>query len=564
MSRIAWMLAMAVSALCAWVVAEERASRVVSTTQGPVRGYRRPHTSYYAFYSIPYATAPTGHQKFKAPLSPPTWEKIFDAKEEYIICPQNLMFMDMLQKDLNYKIKDDCLVINVFMPEKIINNLPVYVFVHGGGFQFGFGNMFNHTALIESGQIVVVNFNYRLGAHGFLCLGTEDVPGNAGMKDQVAALQWVKRNIANFGGNPDDVTLAGNSAGAAAAELLLLSKSTRGLFNKVIPESGSGAGVWAVQSKPLDIAKSYARLEGYKGVEDVFALEKFYKDLPFEQLQKNYFMDNKDNTMGFVPCIERKDSEYPFLTEAPTSIISKGDYEKLPLLVGFADMEGMSRLSFLEVWKEDMNENFSDFLPVDLHFNNDAEQQTAVREIKEFYFGDQEISAETALGFVNYISDVMFVYPAYRSVSLMAAAGSESLYLYLYAYPDEKLPGYPGVTGASHGTQSIALIDIICGEKKQMKDSEDFNKVKKLLADVWQNFIIKGDPTPPGSLAASALGTWRPMLAARPAHVLFNASSELRAELWPDRMALWERLYARHYRAPTPPPAPPTKTKTEL
>lgn len=119
--------------------------------------------------------------------------------------------------------------------------------------------------------------NYRVGIHGFLCLGTEDAPGNAGMKDQVALLRWVKKNIANFGGNPDDVTIGGHSSGSASVDLLMLSKSAEGLFNKVIPESGVSTSVFTIQSEPLENAKWFAKANNFTDVDDVYALEQFYK-----------------------------------------------------------------------------------------------------------------------------------------------------------------------------------------------------------------------------------------------------------------------------------------------
>lgn len=135
--------------------------------------------------------------------------------------------------------KEDCLIANVYIPDTEDKNLPVYVYVHGGAFQLGWSNMLVPKALVSEHTIIIVTFNYRVGIHGFLCLGTEDAPGNAGMKDQVALLRWVKKNIPNFGGNPDDVTIGGHSSGSASVDLLMLSKSAEGLFNKVIPESGA-------------------------------------------------------------------------------------------------------------------------------------------------------------------------------------------------------------------------------------------------------------------------------------------------------------------------------------
>lgn len=111
--------------------------------------------------------------------------------------------------------------------------------MHGGCFQIGYGDLAVPKKLIVEHTIIAVTVNYRVGTHGFLCLGTEEVPGNAGMKDIVAALRWVKKNIANFSGNSDEVTITGYSAGSAAVDLLMLSKSAEGLFNKIIPESGA-------------------------------------------------------------------------------------------------------------------------------------------------------------------------------------------------------------------------------------------------------------------------------------------------------------------------------------
>nr|CAJ2313415.1 Carboxylic ester hydrolase [Metisa plana] len=548
-----------------WGATEERASRVVSTAQGPVRGYRRPHTNYYVFYSIPYATAPTGKHKFREPLAAPTWEATFEAIEEYVVCPQTGIYLQSIKTLIDYEVREECLIANVYVPDKNDTKLSVLVYVHGGGYQIGFGNMVTHRALLEMGNVIVVNFNYRLGAHGFLCLGTDDAPGNAGMKDQVALLRWVKHNIAAFGGNPDDISLIGGSAGAASVELLSLSKVASGLFNKIIPESGSGVAFWSMQSKPLEVAKAFARSKGFEDDENIFSLEEFYKNLPSDQLHDDNFMFRRDNTMGFVPCIERNGSSNPFLTEAPVNIIAGSNFEKLPVLTGFTNMENIAMLNMLEMKKTDMNENFSDFLPDDLHFANEDERHDVADEIKKFYFGKKGVDEETALGYVNYMSDTMFAYPAYRSLSLRAAAGSTSIYFYVYALAESaSVPDYPDIIGAGHCAQSMAMTDIIWANLNDTDISEDYKQLKNLLADLWHNFVLTGNPTPVGSLAASVLGEWTATSPAQPRHALFNASSELRGELWPERMALWDRVYSKYYWTPTPPPEPTKTSKNEL
>ncbi|GBP72734.1 Esterase FE4 [Eumeta japonica] len=548
------------------------------------------------------------------PLPPPTWLEIFEAVDKKVICPQHPYLFQMFPSALEYKMEENCLTANVFAPDTKETDLSVVVYIHGGAFQIGMGHMFVHDSLLNSGKIIVVNFNYRLGPHGFLCLGTEDAPGNAGMKDQVAALRWVKRNIAAFGGNPDDVTVAGYSAGATSVELLLASPSTRGLFNKMILESGSGVAVWAVQRDPLETAKTYAQSLGFDSDGDIQDLEDFFTHLPIDTLQSEYsFTEMRDSTFYFAPCVEREEAKDPFLVDDPANIFKNGEYDKLPMLTGFADMEGILRLSSFEQWKDDMNANFHDFLPADLRFADDDERRKVAQEIKEFYFGDSPINTDTVVGYVNYFSDVMFVYPTYRSVSLQAAAGSENLYLYVYAFVNNRTStSYPHVTGARHCSHMKVLgynIFFI------YRDTETHNlkKMKQLLPDVWKNFIITGNystrygftvrqvipdaqinlrkmslreaaaliyalrssngsrisfegknlpglqswgkPTPEGSYAAKVLGEWLPTSPARPRHALFNASSELRAALWPGRMALWDRVYSEHYRAPVPPPS---------
>lgn len=269
--------------------------------------------------------------------------------------------------------QEDCLLINVHVPDTDKNNLSVVFYVHGGAFQIGFGDISTiPKELIHEYNIIFVSFNHRLGVHGFLSLGTEDVPGNAGIKDQVAALRWVKKNIASFGGDPDDITLQGSSAGSAAVDLLMLSKSTEGLFNKVIPESGANVGAWAIQSDPLNNAKWFAKTLNFMNVDDINALEDFYKTADLALLTSYSLLNEKDSTFVFSPCVERASSNEHelFLDKSPVDILKSGNYPKVPILYGFANMEGLFRAPLFDIWKFDMNKKFLDFLPADLKFKS--------------------------------------------------------------------------------------------------------------------------------------------------------------------------------------------------
>nr|QLI62131.1 carboxylesterase 19 [Streltzoviella insularis] len=539
---------------------EERQSRVVPTSEGPVRGYREDN-GLYVFYNIPYASVPTGSNRFKAPLPPAIRYSVLDAVDRKIICPQVINMMTTL----NNNMQEDCLVANVYIPDTNKTNLPVVVYVHGGGYQIGYGNWQTAKTLVQSKKIIMVSFNYRLAAHGFLCLGTEGAPGNAGMKDQLALLRWIKKNIANFGGNPDDVTIEGTSAGSSAVDLLMLSESALGLFNKVIPESGANVAVWSVQIDPLENAKSFAKTLNFTNVDDLYALEEFYRTIPLEQLFTDTFIDRPDSTFGFSPCVERDTTEEAFLKEAPVDILKQGKFKKFPILYGFANMEGLIRGNVFDVWKEKMNEKFSDFLPADLQFESEKQKEEVAKSIKKFYFGNNPVSKETMLGYVNYFSDIMFTYPHLRSVKLQVEAGSDSIYLYEYSFFDDYNERFKSsemqnfinndfdvLRGAYHGAQALAVFD----DSVLIASNETSDKVKKmrtLMRELWLNFMINGKPVP----KESSLPEWPPVGENWSPHMSLGDKIELRGSLLLERMRFWDAIYEKHYRKPIPPPPPP-------
>lgn len=394
--------------------------------------------------------------------------------------------------------QDDCLIANVYVPDFEDDDLPVIVYVHGGAFQIGYGDMVPPNNFIKDKKLIAVTFNYRLGINGFLCLGTQGSPGNAGLKDQLALLRWVKKNIANFGGNPDDVTLAGGSAGSISVDLLMISKTTEGLFNKVIPESGTSTGVISMQVDPVDNAKNYARSLGFNDVEDIYALEKFLKSVPVDELIRTtplFDLLTSNSTMGFVPCVERAAGGEVFLDDAPVNIIKKGDYKKVPMLLGLADMEGLLQIDNFPVWKPKLNAKFSEFLPADLKFDSEDEKEQVAKDVKEFYFGDKAISEENILKYVDYFSDVLFAYSTLRSVNLLVESGHDQIYLYEFSFTDEDTPVVPHteVKGANHCAQTMTVLD---GRQRfnplDVNVSEEYKKIQNVVQKMWYNFIRTG------------------------------------------------------------------------
>lgn len=384
----------------------------------------------------------------------------------------------------------NCLITNIYVPDTRERNLPVLVQIHGGAFVGHYGNSKTSNNLVRNKNIIVVNFNYRLGARGFLCLGTKDIPGNAGLKDQVALLRWVQRNIANFGGNPKDVTLHGRSAGAILEDLLLVSKTTRGLFHKVIIDSGTNIVSFGVQVDPLTNAKRIARHLNFHNVDNITALEEFYKTASDELLQSATAERSPNASTIYAPCVESDIGEEMFLDDAPINILTRGDFPKMPTLIGITEMEGIFRLGSFEIWRERMNNKFSDFLPEDLAFPSELVRDIVAWQVKQFYFGNKPVNEETILGFVNYFTDSMFAYGTAKAVKLQLEAGHNQVYLYEYSYTDEHdsyIP-YTNVRGASHCEQTNSVMDEINEEEFIL----DRRLMKAVMRDLYSNFIKTG------------------------------------------------------------------------
>nr|QIJ96707.1 carboxylesterase [Glyphodes pyloalis] len=545
-----------------WVVCDDREERIVRIEQGPVRGYKEKGDSIFTFYGIPYASAPTGKDKFKAPLPGPAWLSVLDAVNREITCPQATIYGTTFPGT----VQENCLVANIYVPETSKKNLPVVVYVHGGGYQVGSGILREPKNLVRTKNVIAVTFNYRLGIYGFLCLGTNEAPGNAGMKDQVALLRWVKKNIASYGGNPEDVTIAGYSAGSSAVDLLVLSPLAKDLFNKVIPESGANLAPWSVQIDPLENAKLFAKSKGFKDVDDVYALEEFYTSASMDLLiSTGGFFDRTDVSFVFTPCVEQKTSKAAFLTDSPYNIVKSGKYNKVPMLYGFADMEGLLRIAQFDSWKDKINANFSAFLPVDLKFDSEKEREEVSNKVKKFYFGDKPVSQDNILAYIDFMSDVYFGYSSLKAVKLYAGSGNNKVYLYEYNFVDNSAPAIPytdNVKGATHCAQTLAVldgIDFMSQDTDETDISEEYKKMKSVVREIWINFITTGTPVPLGS----SLPTWPAVGADGAPHMALGRELQLRGALIEERVRFWDTVYERHYRVPQPPPQPPTR-HTEL
>jgi len=206
------------------------------TANGLVRG--RWEDGVAMFRGVPYAAAPVGERRFAPPAPCPSWAGVRDATENGPIPPQPPSRLNMVMGNFSRPQSEDCLTLTIATPAADGAKRPVFVWIHGGAYLSGAGSLdwYNGATFARSGGIVAVSVNYRLGAHGFLRLAGVS-PGNLGLMDQITALRWVRQNIATFGGDPDQVTLAGQSAGSHAIAYLMAMPSTEGLFRRAILQS---------------------------------------------------------------------------------------------------------------------------------------------------------------------------------------------------------------------------------------------------------------------------------------------------------------------------------------
>lgn len=239
---------------------------VVQTEGGAVEGKSKSTgllSSVDVFKGIPFADVP---KRWEKPTAHPGWSGVLKATEYKERCLQVNLFQTKTQGS------EDCLYLNIFVPQgsKLSMNLPVMVYLFGGAFLLGASNdvevlgqsLYDGVELADRGTVIVVTVSYRVGTLGFLSSGDHRIPGNYGLWDQHAAISWVKRNIENFGGNPDNITIFGQSAGAASVSYQMLSPYSRGLFRRAITQCGVALSPWAHQRKPLSLLKKIASKVG--------------------------------------------------------------------------------------------------------------------------------------------------------------------------------------------------------------------------------------------------------------------------------------------------------------
>ncbi|CAG4936520.1 unnamed protein product [Colias eurytheme] len=477
------------------------ANPIVQIKDGQLRGNILKlfdNSEYYSFKGIPYGQAPVGKLRFKAPLPVQPWKDIRDATEHGSVCPQ----FDVYTRQLNLG-SEDCLFLNVYT--KSINpnaNKPVMVFIHGGAYMFGSGDdtLLGPEFLVQH-DIVLVTINYRLEVFGFLCLDIPEVPGNAGMKDQVLAMQWVKNNIQQFGGDANNITIFGESAGAASVTYHLLSPMSKGLFNKVIAQSGTCTVDWAQTIDAQDRAFRLCKVLGRDTKDPIEALE-FLQSVPTKDLIRKTFKtmtkeeEHRGLPMHFVPVVEKFDNA--FLCEKPQDLLVAGKAHNVPLMIGYNNKEGMISLPIEVAKLEYRNKIPSSYIPRSICNNITADKLNEFgKRIKEFYCNGGDFNAEEAERVCSVLSDVYFV-SAIHIFTHNYAKNSQSVYMYRFNFDTELnlLKSIMGLnmTGASHADELFYLFS--CSFNRDIyQENKKLKEIVDQVTRIWTDFAKSGNPT---------------------------------------------------------------------
>lgn len=319
---------------------------------GVLRGSKN-RGNYYSFIGIRYGRAPYGDRRFRAAIPEPAWDGEKRATAFGPQCPQT-----PVMNAGKFTGEEDCLFLNVYLKDFPTDDetLPVMMYIHGGAFKGGSGDfMIAGPEYLIQENVILVTINYRLGPLGFLSLDMKEAPGNAGLQDQILALKWIHRNIEGFGGDPKRVTIFGQSAGAVSTDALMLSMTAKGLFQRVISQSGSILNPWATISNPVQQAFRLGYGMGFKG-NSTGDLLKFLKDATVRNImEKSNEMDapyTERNMMSiyFAPVVEqnfscdaKKDGfcQVPVLTQHPLKILRSGNYNNVPYIGGYNSGEGI-------------------------------------------------------------------------------------------------------------------------------------------------------------------------------------------------------------------------------
>jgi para-nitrobenzyl esterase len=515
LQKFTWASLIAASLAAMAVPAHAQTAPTATIDTGVVAGQLRDGVA--AFKGIPYAQAPVGPLRWRAPQPAAAWRGVRPATTFGPDCAQHPFGGDAAP--LGVAPAEDCLYVNVWRPAATTNKpLPVMVWLHGGGFVNGGSSpaMYDGAGFARRG-VVLVSLNYRLGRFGFFAhpalraeAGTRDMLGNYGYMDQLAALRWVQRNVAAFGGDPKNVTLFGESAGGASVLALMTTPLSKGLFHKAIVESGGGRGALLPMREMRDdkpglpsaeaTGRAFARSVEIDS-DDSAALARL-RALPADRIVAGLDMGSMFNptyTGGPV-----RDGH--IVLDTPDVIFRRGAQLKVPLMIGAtsADLGGGRA--------RDKAALFAAFGA------NAARAQAA-------YDLDGTARLDALAGAVG--ADRVMVEPA-RMVARLVSAQGLPAYAFRFSYVAEALRG--ATPGATHASELPYVFDTVRARYGEKATAPDLAAADTAIA-YWVAFARQGDPN------AAGLARWPQMTPAGDALLDFtNAGPVAGLDPWKARL----------------------------
>ncbi|XP_049771626.1 esterase FE4-like [Schistocerca cancellata] len=447
----------------------------------------------YRFQGIPYAEPPVGDLRFQPPITKAAWSGERDALKASSQCPQ--FRSNALSGN------EDCLYLNVYgpgTPAPTDSPKSVIVWFHGGCFTRGIGSSVTPDYFVDN-DIIFVGTNYRLGVLGFISTGDEVVPGNMGLKDQAEALRWVQRNIAAFGGDPNRVTLLGQSAGSASVHYHVLSPMSAGLFKNAIGMSGTALSPWAFSKNATDRTIRFAKYLGYTGSTSAELLA-FMKTIDWTRLvvDANIALSEEDSTSLFtcvwVPSAEPQ-HDGAFLTEQPATLVAEGRYNLVPYMAGVTDLELLSQthsggILSTEEQINNLNQNFDEIVACDIRLPTRQEQLNGAHSVKQFYYNGSDITVQDSYTTTLMTSHLYFTEGVDTVIRSMSRFSSQPVFQYEFTFVGP-LNAYPSGPGAAHADDASYLFF-----SSDLDPTSDGAIIRDQMTAMWANFAKYDNPTP--------------------------------------------------------------------
>ncbi|XP_065167389.1 esterase FE4-like [Atheta coriaria] len=476
-----------------------QANIVVEIENGKILGeilFDYDNEKFYGFQSIPYAEPPINELRFKAPRRAKSWNGILNGTIPPPICPQ-FYYEDLVGQE-------DCLYLNVYT--KSIDKKskqPVMVYIHGGGYFVGSGNSLSYSPeFLMTEDIVLVTVDYRLGYLGALSFEdqTQGVPGNAHLKDQVMALEWIRDNIEHFGGDPNLVTIFGESVGGASVHMLMLSPMSKGLVHRVIAQSGCALNTW--NRGNLGTGSKIAEIFGIEDNSTADIIKKL-QQIPMEEFvtktQSSGELGVRVDIPGdFSPVIETQTNEPAFIPKPIIEMISEAS-NNVPLMLGHNNNDTLIFQVQRRLYTgaafifEDLNET----IPSDLDLSNE-ERLDLLASIEDTFFENEQINLSTNIGAISeYGLGPWFVTGYLQSIQQHLAANHN---VYLYKFSSDTIlnffrrmhPVTATYQGACHMDELGYLFRTPYAPcfKRDSLEERSFRQAVK----VWTNFARYGKP----------------------------------------------------------------------